>query len=30
MKEECISLERAEKMSKEELEGKTLVGEFVP
>jgi 2-oxoglutarate ferredoxin oxidoreductase subunit beta len=29
MKEECVSLQRAEKMSEEELEGKTLIGEFV-
>jgi hypothetical protein len=30
MKEECISLQRAEGMSAEELEGKVLIGEFTP
>lgn len=29
MKEKCISLQRAEGVSKEELEGKMLIGEFV-
>jgi 2-oxoglutarate ferredoxin oxidoreductase subunit beta len=29
MKEECVNLQRAKKMSKEEIEGRMLIGEFV-